>query len=388
MIYYWNLNSPPEGREGALKIIDELRPDMIWYSHWVVGFPMVPDVESAYKIAKRCGLPDERARKFQEWVRRESYTLRDLREQVKEVEGRGIIYCPSLLGYSNFRVDFNFDPLTFECLSEEEVKSMLLNFGKWGIINPETGKPYTLEETQSYLKGIAASLGLNFSNLGVFDTSSEKLIEYQVRRAVALKRAGVRAVWFDLFFQLPLRVSRLLNLSLSHPMVKDLYEGVKEIVERARGEGLMVGTWVTALQFPYEPPKLDFLTESPSSREVLNVKVDYGRWDEIAKLIKEKEPDSLLIIILDFGERDNLPLAIFSQRLSPDQQRKFLVELRNLADYLRKRYGLNVAVAYPVHGPGIGAGAERLAWGKYRIYDAKAPEFDTYEVIREFLSEP
>lgn len=39
--------------------------------------------------------------------------------------------------------------------------------------------------------------------LGVPDLSSPKVIRYYVDRARALKRAGVKAVWYDLFFQMP-----------------------------------------------------------------------------------------------------------------------------------------------------------------------------------------
>ena len=95
-------------------------------------------------------------------------------------------------------MDFNFDPLTFRCYGREEMREMLLNLGKWGVVNPETGRPFTLEETRRLLLGPKAE-----KRLGVPDLSSPKVIRYYVDRARALKRTGVRAVWYDLFFQMP-----------------------------------------------------------------------------------------------------------------------------------------------------------------------------------------
>ena len=56
-------------------------------------------------------------------------------------------------------MDFNFDPLTFRCYGREEMREMLLNLGKWGVVNPETGRPFTLEETQRLLLALKPRKG-------------------------------------------------------------------------------------------------------------------------------------------------------------------------------------------------------------------------------------
>jgi len=46
VIMYQNLHSPPHGLEGAVEILNELNPGMIWYSRMITGFPPVPDENS------------------------------------------------------------------------------------------------------------------------------------------------------------------------------------------------------------------------------------------------------------------------------------------------------------------------------------------------------
>lgn len=379
VIYYWNLQSPPEGLNKSITILKDLQPQMIWYSYWITGFPIPPDSRKAYSIALSCGLSETKAKEFSKWVEMNHYTLQDLKKQVNVAKSLNIIYCPAILGYTNFRIDFNYDPCTFKCLSKNEIKSMLLNFGKWGIINPKTRKPYTLEETQE----LFYERGLPRHN-GVFDLSSTEFKKYMHDKFLVLKKVGINTVWLDLYFQLPLNLAR--GFGFNSKMVKDLYNGACDIVDDAKGLGFTVGTWYQALEFPYSRvPNLDFVTASPSTEEVESINIDYSRWDKIASIVKSKCPRCELIIIFDFANRDNPPLPVFSQKLTPEQQSEFLVKLHNLADYIEKKYGIKTAVAYPVHGPGLGRNPTKLAWGKYDIYDALAPEFDTYFTIKSLM---
>lgn len=67
----------------------------------------------------------------------------------------------------------------------------------------------------------------------------------------------------------------------------------------------------------------------------------------------------------------------FSQNLSPEQQDEFL---RVADEFFTKK---NVIFAYPVHGGFMGKDATTLAYDKCLFYDSLAPEFGTYETIKE-----
>ncbi len=367
-IYYWNLHSPPEGLEGAVRTIEELDARFIWYAHWMVGFPMPPDLEQAKEIATKCGLNGKEAEKFVNWCRAEFYTLEFVKEQTNAVRGR--TYCPTILGYTNFRRDFNFDPITFEPIAGDEIESMLLDLGKWDITNPDTGKPFTIEETQK----LFWDSGLPRHN-GIPDYSDPKVVKHYIRRAKAFKKAGAQAVWFDLFFQLPLNLKKRLNLDFDHPMIKDLYDGCSKIINGAKLMGLTVGTWFHCFEFPYKRPNLDFVTASPTTEEVLSLTIDYERWNRLSDLVNGTD----LLIIFDFANRDDLPLPVFSQKLSPQQQCEFLLKLHDLVSEI----DAPATVAYPIHGPGLGEHPKRLAWNEFKLYDAKA--FGTYKTILSLM---
>ena len=71
------------------------------------------------------------------------------------------------------------------------------------------------------------------------------------------------------------------------------------------------------------------------------------------------------------------PLAVFSQELSSEEQSNLLIKANDF--YSSK--GINFI--YPVHGGNMGGNAKTLAYGQYGWYDSLAPEFDTYETIKE-----
>ena len=83
-----------------------------------------------------------------------------------------------------------------------------------------------------------------------------------------------------------------------------------------------------------------------------------------------------IFTFIDFGN-DGLPLAIFSQKLTKSEQREFL----EYADEFFQEKGINFI--YPVHGGFMGKSAAKLSFGEFKIYDSLAPEFQTYETIKE-----
>jgi len=63
--------------------------------------------------------------------------------------------------------------------------------------------------------------------------------------------------------------------------------------------------------------------------------------------------------------------------LSKEEQREFL----KIADEFFSRKG--IIFVYPVHGGFMGQDAKILSFGKLKTYDSLAPEFETYETIKE-----
>jgi len=176
VIMYQNLHSPPHGLEGAVEILNELNPDMIWYSRMITGFPPVPDENSIDKIAEKLGFDEEKAALFADWIKRTRYTLEDIRV---EVESTSALYCPCVL-VQNLRVDFNYDPLTFEPIPRDKLEAMALDYSKWGL-------PYNREQTQRFFRErIGLPKGAYYP-----DITNENYQEYLFRKILALKDVGL-----------------------------------------------------------------------------------------------------------------------------------------------------------------------------------------------------
>ena len=85
----------------------------------------------------------------------------------------------------------------------------------------------------------------------------------------------------------------------------------------------------------------------------------------------------LLFVYIDYGMHDNLPLAMFSQKLTSKKQSEFLMEIDEFANSERMIF------TYPAHGFYTGQNAKILSFGKVNWYDSLAPEFQTYKTIKE-----
>jgi len=62
---------------------------------------------------------------------------------------------------------------------------------------------------------------------------------------------------------------------------------------------MLVGSWPNAAYFPYPPLNLDFVTMSPSGKEVMEMKLNQARWNEKLKTIKRKFGDIPIFAFID-----------------------------------------------------------------------------------------
>jgi len=148
-------------------------------------------------------------------------------------------------------------------------------------------------------------------------------------------------------------------------------------MQEKKGKYIYLGSWWTFVELPYPAPDLDFVTISPRKEEVRNLKLDEAKWDEIIRRIREKAGDIPILVFIDWAGTTDTPLGVFSQELTKEEQREFI----RILDEFCTRKGL--IFVYPVHGGYMGKQAEKLSFGELRVYDALAPEFETYETIKE-----
>jgi len=143
-----------------------------------------------------------------------------------------------------------------------------------------------------------------------------------------------------------------------------------------------VGTWAYAfVELPYEPCNIDFVTVTPRSREIVNMRMDEEFWKDFVRKIREKLGSIPIFAFIDWSASDNAPMAVFSQKLTPVQQREMLKIMDN---FFTKKC---VVFVYPVHGGSMGKNARRLSFGKYIHYDALTPDSRLMRQLRNLFWE-
>jgi len=277
-----------------------------------------------------------------------------------------------------------WNPKTGEIIRYPETWDLALDPGKWGLDMSKEEFQCLFGKTHLWVpEGLDCGL-YNPEDVSAYfpDITNPKFQELILSWAERQIDAGVDAIWIDMLFKQAGLLYRLTN-DFNHPAVRESYDAACAIVDKIheygkeRGKHIFVGSWASAIHFPYPPPNLDFVTISPSAKEVREIRLNEEKWDEIIGKIREKFGEILIIAFIDWASTTETPLGQFSQVLSKEEQREFLMA----ADSFFHNRG--IVFTYPLHGGWMGNDAEILSFGIRRTYDALAPEFQTYETIRE-----
>ena len=265
------------------------------------------------------------------------------------------------------------NPITGKVYGEDETGDMALDPAKWNI-------DLSKEELQERSGGATGSAGY-FPD--ITNPDYQKLILCWAKKQID---CGADAIWIDLLFA---HAGRLWMITGDeyHQSVKDSFEASSKIVDEIHEYGyskykkhIYVGSWHGAPSLlPYEPPDFDFITVTVGKDEISQMVMDEAKWNKIIddEIRAKFGNDIPIFACIDWAGTTDTPLGVFSQELTPEEQREFLT----IADefFQKKR----VTFVYPIHGGCMGNDATTLAYGKSLFYDSLAPEFQTYETIKE-----
>ncbi|HDD45030.1 MAG TPA: hypothetical protein ENG63_09270 [Candidatus Desulfofervidus auxilii] len=332
--------------EDEIKIFKEMNTDFIFRAFWR-WFP----------IPEKCeDLADEEKKELCEL---KGYSYSHFEESISKIKSElpNVIICGAV--GAQFLRETERNPITGEIFDKKETQSMRLNPSKWGINK---------------------SLPTKFRNYpDITNPEFQKLLLSWAKKQID---CGADAIWIDMLFK-QAKILEELTGDVYHPAVKESYDAASKIVDEIhkygyqKGKYIYVGTWAySALTFPYSPPKLDFVTASPSGVEIKKMELNDEKWNFIINITKEKLGDIPILAFIDWAGTTNTPMGVFSQRLSKERQRRFL---KYADDYFQKK---EIIFVYPVHGGFMGQDAEILSFGKLKVYDSLAPEFQTYETIK------
>jgi len=349
---------------------------------------------AAEAAQQRAGRPPT-AWQISENLRRTGHYYQELRRSVAAIKTKlhDLLFIGAIPAQTLARVEWN--PISGQVLSAEETRAVALDPATWGILRE--GKPVTKERFQEWFYGVHPYGGpaeeYDPRQVGAYypDLTNPRFQELLLSWAEKQMECGVDGIWIDMLYRQATLLAQMTG-DLRHPSVADSLAAASRIVEQIRGYGaqldkrIYVGSWVgpfvlaelAGRQFPYEPPRMDFVTMSPTIQEVLAKRLDRAKWEKLISLVRRKYVDVPLMAFIDWSF-DESPLVAVSQRLTKEEQRE---ALRNFDETFRE---LGILFAYPVHGGYLGRGeaTSHLAFGRHREYDAVAPEFQTYETIRD-----
>ena len=378
--YRYLTDGAPIGRslEEAIALLKGLGTDFI-FQGWVTEWQ---------PLVERCAdLPTLGLRAKCE---RAGYSYAHLAEAVRQAKE----VMPQVIFGGGLLVEFLYpdtiDPVTGERLDRERAWALALDPTKWGLSltkedfhkliaanvyhwtdDPEHYNPR--EEMRAFFPDIT-------------DPQFQELFLHLAEKQIDV---GVDALWIDGLFA---QAKFFKDYAARHPReteralqaAQEAYEAslcivdwIHEYGQATRGQSVYILSWPDSIEFPYPQPQLDGIMTSLRASEILAGRLDEARWDDLLAQIRAKFPGAPIFARIDYGEHDRTPLAVFSQRLSPEEQRGFL---RTADRFLAER---GVLFIYPVHGGYMGPGARRLAFGRSPFYDSLAPEFNTYGTIME-----
>lgn len=259
------------------------------------------------------------------------------------------------------------------------------------------GNPVTKEQFQKWFYGIHPYGGTeakdyNWRKAEAFfpDISNADYQELLVSWAKKQIDCGADAIWIDGLPQEP--IFNAIFTDTGGAMYKDMSYAAAKIVDDIHsygvsiGRDICVGYWANPLGLvkgsSYIPAKVDFVTISPAKEEVLAKKLDEAKWANEVESIHKIYGDIPIFAFIDWAFDDSQIVA-FSQKLNKEEQSEVI------AAFDKAFENMGVKFVYPLHGGYMGSGAitTKLSFGKDRIYDSLAPEFNTYETIKRLAQE-
>ncbi len=370
-VLYESVTHPIRGIDEVIYLLKETRADFIFRGFWRWN-----------PCPNKC--EDLRVRE-KEKCKLRNYSYFHLEKAILEIKKEipQIIFCGAIPAQVIHR-EAVFNPLTKEVIRYPKTWNLALNPEKWGIKISKEQFQCMFAKTHFWVPEDLNCSEYSPQTASAYfpDLTNPEFKELLLSWAERQIDAGADCIWIDMLFKQAAMLYKLTK-NFNHPAVKESYEAACEIVDKIheyaqrKGKRVWVGSWLTPIFFPYTPPKLDFVTISPSSKEVRKMKMDEKKWNEKVKLAREKLGDIPIFAFIDWASTTRTPLGTFSQTLTKEEQIKFL----KIADEFFTERG--ILFVYPLHGGWMGNDAEILSYGKSRVYDALAPEFQTYNAIKE-----
>lgn len=287
------------------------------------------------------------------------------------------------------RLEYN--EITKNAISQEQTWGMAFDPAKYNL-TAKLGNKITFQCRIARQLGWIPSTtvcpsGYNLSDVPVYfpDITNIQYQDLLISRVQKQVDLGTDGIWIDMLYA---QAQLIAMADQNNPSIVSSHEASSELINRihnygiSKGKYVYAGTWHTYVDLPYQSPDIDFVTVSPEPEEIIGG-LNSTRWNDIKTKIYTKSGQVPIYAIIDWGGADggtSMPLTVFSQTLTTEQQNQWLENTKGFFA------GKNIVFAFPVHGGTFPTTSQKLAFGRWNTYDSLAPEFNTYSTIRNLMS--
>lgn len=290
----------------------------------------------------------------------------------------GIIIVGAIPAQRILKTDYN--PITKQVINYPETWDMSTDPARWGIPYSKIDFQCDFAKSQFWYSGGCNKYDPTNTEAYFPDITNPDFQELFLTSAKMQIDSGADAIWIDMLWTQAFKLYSA-TMNLSHQGVNESVEGAKNLITEihnyglSKGKQIYVGSWIPPDAYTAD---LDFVTFYITPREVFYMEMNETLWDTRINMTKERVGNVPKFAFLDWGWGDTGPLALFSQNLTREQQSQFL----KIADEFLNRK--NITFVYPVHGGDLGENPTKCSYnGSYCWYDALAPEFQTYDAIKQ-----
>lgn len=373
--------------EDTIALLKETHADLIFRGFWkwepIVESPDdIPEV--LFEFTQGKGLTNKQAI---ESARRSGHYYQSLASWISAIkkEMPDIIFCGAIPAQHLCRVELN--PMTGKVYTADETWAMALDPQRWNITRK--GKPVTKEQFQAQISRMRPGKnGAEFDRRKVAaffpDITNPDFQQLMLSWAKKQIDCGADAVWIDMLYAQAKLIARATQ-DPGHPAVKESIAAAVKIIDgihkygESKGKYIYVGSWGQSIgEFGEQINfgELDFVTFAPSIEEIRNKGLDEEKWKGKISGVKQIYGNIPVYSFIDWSNNDSQTVT-FSQELDAQDQARVLENF----DASFSRLGMNFI--YPLHGGYMGSLSTKRSFGKYAVYDSLAPEFQTYQIIKE-----
>ena len=195
--YNFIAHIPPErSLSEAASLIADLNADMIFRAFNDRSGLIPESPETAFDEFSKC-YNTSIAKSLAKMHSNLGMTYSNLRDEISAVKAKNPNILFSVTLHPQYVYKITIDPMNGKCI---DTRNWALNFANWNLINPETGKVFTLEESQKVMNKITGGTESELETMYYPDITNEDYQDYLLKKVEKYLDLNVDVIDFDVLY--------------------------------------------------------------------------------------------------------------------------------------------------------------------------------------------